>query len=207
MPQFASNDDFAARMGLTLTDDEETRAAALLSLASDLIVEATGQTIEEVADDTYTAPSVYGDRLRLPQRPVTAVSEVKLTPNGGSPAVIDPTSYFLDGGELVRSRFPFGYELVFRQFGQGWLGPWWTVEVTYTHGYADDAIPGVVKAVCMEAVRRVWVNPGSVVSEEEGNTREAYGAAAPGGMLLTPTEKARLNDVLIGYQAGTVTLR
>jgi hypothetical protein len=65
----------------------------------------------------------------------------------------------------------------------------------------------VVKTVCMEAVRRVWVNPGAVVSEGVGDTRQAYGDAAPGGLLLTPLEKARLNDVLLGYQAGTVALR
>jgi len=207
MPQFATHDEFAARMGLTLTTAENTRADTLLALASDLIVEATGQHIEEVTDDVYTAPSVYGDRLRLPQRPVVSVSEVTLTPRGGSASVVDANSYFLDGGELVRSRFPLGYELVFRQYGQGWMGPFWTVAVTYTHGYASDAIPGVVKAVCMEAARRAWVNPGSATFESEGETSAHYGNDATTGMLLTAAEKARLNDVLLGYQSGTLTLR
>lgn len=204
--QFVSAGEFAARLGLTLTAGETDRADTLLALASGLIVEATGQDVALVEDDTYTAPSVYGDRLRLPQRPVVEVSEVSLTPKGGSPSVIDPNSYYVDGGEIVRSRFPFGYELVFGNYGQGWLGPFWTVTVTYTHGYAD-AIPAIVKTVCMEAVRRVWDNAGSVVSETIGDTQTGYGREAPGGMLLTPLEKARLNDVLIGYQAGTVTLR
>lgn len=205
MPQFATHDDFAARMGLTLTGAEQTRADTLLTLASQLIVEETGQTITQVTDDVYTAPSVYGDRLRLPQRPVTAVSSVSLQPKGGSQFTLDPNTYYLDGGELVRSRFPLGYELVFRQYGQGWLGPFWTVRVTYTHGYAT--IPGVVKAVCMEAARRVWVNAGAAVSEREGETGANYGVAATAGLLLTPTERAKLLDVLIGYQAGTIALR
>jgi hypothetical protein len=204
--RFVSAAEFAARLGLTLTDAETDRANTLLALASGLIVEATGQDVALVEDDIYTAPSVYGDRLRLPQRPVVEVSEVSLTPKGGSPSVIDPNSYYLDGGELVRSRFPFGYEFVFGNYGQGWLGPFWTVTVTYTHGYAD-AIPAVVKTVCMEAVRRVWDNAGSVVSETIGDTQTGYGRDAPGGLLLTPKETSRLNDVLIGYQAGTVTLR
>jgi len=207
MTQFASHDDFAARMGLTLTADEQTRADTLLTLASGLIIEATGQDIALVTDDTYEAPSIYGDRLRLPQRPVVSVSEVSLTPTGGSPSVIDPTTYYLEGGELVRSRFPLGYELVFRNYGQGWLGPYWTISVTYTHGYASDAIPSVVKTVCMEAVRRVWVNPGGAISSTIGDSQAAYGNDAPSGLLLTAKETARLNDVLLGYQSGTVTLR
>lgn len=207
MAQFVTRDDFAARMGLTLTSAENTRADTLLTLASGLIVEATGQDIAQVANDVYSAPSVYGDRLRLPQRPVVSVSQVTLTPRGGSAAILDPTTYFLDGGEIVRSRFPLGYELVFRQYGQGWLGPYWTVAVTYTHGYASGSIPSVVKSVCMEAVRRVWENAGSVVSETIGDTQTGYGKDAPRGLLLTPLEKATLNDVLLGYQTGTVTLR
>ena len=207
MAQFATADEFAARMGLTLTTAEETRANTLLTLASGLIVDATGQDISLATDDIYSAPSVYGERLRLPQRPVVSISQVELTPAGGSPSVIDPNTYYLDGGELVRSRFPLGYELVFQNYGQGWLGPYWTVDVTYTHGYAPEAIPSAVKAVCMEAVRRVWVNPGAAVSETVGDTQTGYGSGAPSGMLLTPQEKAQLNDVLLGYQAGTVTLR
>lgn len=205
MTQFATNAEFAARMGLTLTAAEQTRADTLLALASDLIVEATGQDITEATDDVYTAPSVYGERLRLPQRPVASVSQVQMTPRGGSAATVDPNSYYLDGGELVRTRFPLGYELTFGQYGQGWLGPFWTIAVTYTHGYST--IPGVVKAVCMEAVRRVWVNTGSVVSEHEGETDANYGAAAAAGLLLTAAEQDQLLDVLIGYQAGSIALR
>jgi hypothetical protein len=45
MTQFATNGEFAARMGLTLNAAEQTRVDTLLALASGLIQQETGQKI------------------------------------------------------------------------------------------------------------------------------------------------------------------
>lgn len=206
MTQFATNAEFAARIGLTLTAAEQTRADALLALASGLIQQETKQTISEVTDDVLTMRSVYGERIRLPQRPVSSVSQVTLTPEGGEATVIGADTYYLDGDELVRASFPVKYQQFFADWTRGWLGPLYTIAITYTHGYAT--IPEIVKAVCMEMVTRVWVNPGSVARETVGNTSTVYDNMrfSPTGLLMTDTEKAAVNRA-VRRQSGTVTLR
>lgn len=207
MTQFATNAEFAARLGITLTTDEQTRADTLLALASGLIQQETRQTIEQVTDDVLAVRSVYGDRFRLPQRPVTDISSVTLTPKSGTPSTVDPLVYYLDRDELVRvtSRLILP-ELAFVQWSPGWLGPYWTITITYTHGF--ETIPEVVKTVCLEAVVRAWVNPGSVARETIGDTATVYDNMrfSPTGLLLTDDEKKNLNDFL-RRRSGTVTLR
>lgn len=207
MTQFATNAEFAARLGLTLTSAEQTRADTLLALASGLIQQETNQTISQITGDTLVIRSVYGDRLRLPERPVQSVASVVLTDPEGNATTVDTADYYLDLDELVRVRsrllFP---ELTFGMWARGWLGPRWTMTVTYTHGFAT--IPELVKATCMEMVIRAWVNPGSVAREQVGDTMTVYDNMrfSPSGLLLTDTEKATLND-LLGRRHGSVTLR
>jgi hypothetical protein len=206
LTQFATNAEFAARLGLTLTTDEQNRADTLLALASGIIQQEMKQTIEQVVDDTLTMRSVYGERIRLPQRPVTAVSEVTLTPEGGTPTTIGADTYYLDCDEIVRASFPVKYQQFFSDWTRGWLGPLWQIAITYTHGY--ETIPEVVKAVCMEMVVRVWVNPGSVARETVGNTSTVYDNMrfSPTGLLLTDSERTQLNKAL-RRTSGTITLR
>lgn len=204
---FASVDDFAARLGLTFTNEETTRATVLLGMASRLIQDETGQTIELVTDDVLTVRSVFENRFRLPQRPVVDVTSVKLD---NVEAGVD--SWYLDGDEIVQSTFPVLSDRHFFSFpsGRGWLGPQHELEVTYSHGYDDDAIPSVVKTACMEAVVRVWVNPGAVLQEKIGEESTVYapfsGTHLPVGLLLTDAEKKALNDKL-RRTSGAVKLR
>jgi len=207
LAQFATHDEFAARIGLTLTSDEQARADTLLTLASGLIQQEARQTVELVEDDVLAVPSIYGERFRLPQRPVVSISSVILTPHQQDPVTVDPAVYYLDKDELVRitSRLIFP-ELQFVHWSPGWLGPYWTITVTYTHGFAT--IPEVVKSVCMEAVVRAWVNPGSVARQTIGDTATVYDNMrfSPTGLLLTEDEKKNIND-LLRRRSGSVTLR
>lgn len=207
MAQFATNADLAARLGLTLTSTEQTRADTLLQLASGLIQQETRQQIEQVTDDEYVIRSTYDDRIRLPQRPVTSVSSVTLQLIGGAATFDVPTNtYYLDTDELVRTSFPLAVQYAFAQYARGWLGPLWQATITYTHGFAT--IPEIVKAVCLESVIRAWVNPGSVARQTVGDTVTVYDNMrfSPTGLLLTDGEKKDLNDFL-RRRSGTVKLR
>lgn len=194
---FAAHTDLATRLGLTLTSAEQTRATALIVLAQGLIQDETGQAIEEVASDTLTRPGVWSDRLRLPERPVTAVASVTLD----GVALVEDDDWYLDGDELVRTS-GLNTADTFVTSGGSWGGPEAEVVVVYTHGYST--IPLTVKTVCLEMVVRVWVNPGAVRQEGIGIEQTSY--APENGLLLTDKERDAVKRA-VGRTSGTVALR
>lgn len=202
MAQFASSDDFAAYIGVTLTGAEVTRADALLTLASGLIQDETNQVIALVPGDTYTRPGDYDERIRLPQRPVVSVASASIA---GVELELG-TNFYLDGDELVR----LNWNAVVQDssFGLPWAGwgfPWQDIVVVYTHGYADDSIPGVAKTTCMEMATRKWVNPGSVARETIGNTQTVFDNMrfSPSGLLMTDTERDAVNEAIRRHTTTT----
>jgi len=182
--QFATAVELGYRLGITLDAAETTRADALLVLASGLIQDETGQSIEQ-ATETVTRPGVWGNRLRLLERPVTAVSSVKI-----DAVALAADDWYLDGDELVR-------------WG-GWGGPEADVEIGYTHGYAAADVPAAVKTVCLEVVARVFTNPGNARQEGYGLEQVAY--TSSNGLLLTDAESRAVRDA-VGRTAGSVVLR
>lgn len=192
MPAFATTDDLAARLGVELTAEEATRAQTLLELASGLIRRETGQTIHRVAGDTLVRRGTHTGRLRLPQRPVVSVASVAIDGQA-----VDPAVWYVEGDELVRR-------------SRGWGGPGTELTVVYTHGF--DPVPDEVRAVCLEAVVRVWVNPGAVNQESYGSeqvtfpTRYTSRGSEVGGLLILRAEAEILRRVL-GRTSGTVVLR
>lgn len=208
MTAFATHDDLASRLGVTLTTAMQTRADALLELASDVIRDEVGQQIDE-ATETITMPGTTDERFPLPQRPVISVASVELD----GKALAEGTDWYLDGNEIVRIPasvtlgvgglldtsyvFPLGT-------GFGWEEN--TLSITYTHGYTD--IPGKVKSICLEMVVRVWVNPGSVARETVGDTATVYDNMrfSPSGMLPTDDEKKQLAR-LFGRTGRSVTIQ
>lgn len=187
MAQFATADDFAARIGRTLTADEQTRADTLLALASGMIQSVARQTIEQVTDDTLTRSGTPNDRVRLPERPVTAVSSVTLD----GTALVEGTDWYRVDDCLVCPR-GFGY-------------PSQTLVVVYTHGF--ETVPDVVRAVCLDVVARVWVNPGSVMQESYGLERVIYSVQdGPASLELTDRE-AEIVQYVLRRQAGTAQFR
>lgn len=181
--QFASADDLAMRLGITLGVDEVTRADGLLRLASGLIQREAGQTLAFVVGDTLTVRAGWGDRLRLPQRPVVSVASVTL---GGT--LLGSSEWQVLGDELVRAAGWSGLEAV----------------VVYTHGFAE--VPPLVKAICLEVVIRAWTNPAAVEAEQYGNAQISYGSyRTRGGMLLTDAERDALRSAF-GRSLGTIVL-
>lgn len=194
MAQFASADDLAARLGVELGQPEQTRAEALLKSASGLIQAEARQVIERVTDDEVILPGTSDDRLRLPERPVVSVASVAI--DGETLAA---TGYYLDAGALVRRQLD---SLALGCSGFG--APSQEVRVVYTHGYAADEMPETVKSVCLEAVVRVWVNPGAVIGERHGSEQVQYMNGQPTGLLLTGAERAAIRR-LFGRRARSVS--
>jgi hypothetical protein len=182
---FVTAADFAQRLGVTLTGAETTDADDLLELASDIIRDETGQTIEAVAADELTRPGTWSNRLRLPERPVTAVNSVTLD----AVALAESDEWYLQGDELVR-------------VAGSWGGPEAVLVIDYDHGWAT--IPGAIRGVCLEMVARVWVNPGSVAQEGYGSEQVTYPSG--NGLLLTDAERRTL-DRVVRRGSGTITLR
>ncbi len=197
MAQFATAGELAARLGITLTTSEETRAGSLLTLASGLIQKEAKQRIERVASDTLARRGTELARIRLPERPVESVTSVSL-----DGVLIPATDYYLDGDELVR-------EMVSAEFAGvpsgGWGHSGEPLVIVYTHGYA--IIPDAIAAVSLEAVVRAWVNPGSVMSERYGSEQVAFlQGGTPHGLLLTTAEQRVIRETLRTLN-GTVQLR
>lgn len=204
---FASTDEFAARIGLLLTDAEKTRATTLLTLATGLIQDEAKQTISLVTDDTLARLGTTDERILLPELPVVSIASVTL--NGV--LLSEGGAWYQVGNELVSAP---GIVIISgvsiddefgRGFGRGFGSESQTLEIVYTHGYAD--IPQSLKAICMEAVVRVWVNPGAVAREQVGNTMTVYDnmRSSPAGLLLTDAEKHVIRR-MFGRRAKSLSL-
>lgn len=212
---FATSYDLATRLGVELTTDQHERATALLEIASDLIRDATQQAgvrqqISLVTNDAWETPGTTDDFLKLPQRPVVSVASITLD---GQP-LVEGADWYLDVntirripsissvvvGGLIDEAFTF-------PLGTGFGWPAQTLAVTYTHGYTADQIPATVKAICLEAVVRVWVNPGTVAREKVGNTATVYdnNRFSPSGLNLTSEEKKTIRR-LFGRTVKSITV-
>lgn len=200
MAQFATHDDLATRLGLTLDAADQTRADALFVIVSGMIQEESKQTIELVTNDVFDTPGTPDEMIKLPERPVVSVSSVTLD---GQP-LIEDSDWYIDGdsirripavtnvitGGLIDEAFTF-------PLGTGFGWPAQTLAITYTHGYDSTNIPQTVKAICLEAVIRAWVNPGSVARETVGDHYVVYDNMrfSPQGLMLTDDEKKTIRRV------------
>lgn len=208
MSAFATASDLATRLGVTLSSGEQTRATSLLNDASDLIRQEVKQDISLVQDDVLTIRGVHDRELKLPQRPLVSVASITYRDTADPADVahtLDPENYYIDGGSLIRYR-SLGLLNFQGATGNDWFGPMYELVITYTHGH--ETVPTQVKTIAVEAVRRVWVNPGSLVSEMHGSEQYAYtGGDVPGGLALTADEVKSLKKAFGLHGLGSVGLR
>jgi len=194
---FATYSDLEARLGITMTNPEQTRATTLLNTSSDLVRAAVRQQIDLVTDDVYVRRGSWDSRLRLPERPcVSVTSVVARSPIGVDLPIVTP-GFFLDGDDLIRYTGPtYSFDT-----GRGWFGPAYQLTITYTHGFA--VVPALAKVVAVEAAARVWVNPEGAT---QANVAGAMYAYADTGMMLTEDEEEDLVE-RFRRKSGSVTLR
>jgi hypothetical protein len=206
---FATPDDLAARLGLDLDDGEQARATLLLADATGLIQDEARQNIFLVENDTLTIRGTTDERVKLPERPVVSIASVTVAGR----QLAQEQDWVRDGNELVRIPINTVFAVIGRLDqvvypytpGFGWEGQ--ILEIVYTHGYADDDLPGFCKSICLEAVVRVWVNPGSVARETIGDTSTVYDNMrfAPTGLLLNDDERRTIRR-FFGRRSRSITI-
>lgn len=167
----ATVDDVAARLGRDLTAAEETRVETLVVDASAAVRSYTGQTFS--AETTTDRLRVKAGTVRLPQRPVTDVTEVT----------------DLDGNDLAFTWYHGDSITLAGVPANGW------VDVTYEHGWEE--LPADIVAVVCQIVGRALGTPadqGGYQSETIGNYTYAIGAAAAAGATgMMNDERAALD--------------
>lgn len=176
--------DIENRLGRVLTDAEVMRVTALIADASASIRNYTRQTITE--ETTTDVLRIRNGRVRLPQRPVTAVTTV-VNVNG------DPVIYQWDGADMLAasSNVPDSWAWV------PWRNGINNLTVTYTHGYAT--VPDDIVAVCcsivMRSLGREPVDAGLQSETIQGYSYTLGAIGAAGAVGLLQSEK----DILDAY--------
>lgn len=186
MAQFAQPEDLENRLGMDFNDDDHIRAASLLEMASGLVQDAACQRIELVEDDELSMPGTNSDRITLPERPVVSIASITIDGR----ELTEDTDWYLKGDTIYR----FTSRWVGDWCGRGFGWPRQPIVITYTHGYAEHDVPSLVKTITLEAVQRVWDNPGGLIAERVGDTEVTFSSynSPPQGLMLTDREERKL---------------
>ena len=182
---FASADELAIQLQQSV--DAEV-AEQLLTQATQIVRDWTGQTISRVTGDVFQDYSDGSDIFMLPQIPVTAVSAVSV----GGVSLGSAEWAFSTRGALYRVLLTGSTVAL-------WKGYWERnipVRVTYDHGYT--AIPAAVKSIVLELAGQLYTNPvGSIQSESVAGYSVTYAvstAISAGRMGLTSDMQERLKS-------------
>lgn len=185
MPGFATVSEFENHLQRRFTPDEVGPAEQALELASGLIQSYTGMELfPGSTSETVHHPTNFsrlGGRLVLRQRPVTAITEVRIDGD-----LIDPADYQFVG--------PTGILQVTPSAPLSQTLPDWPTTVTIEYEYGFDPIPAFLKAVCLEVARQSFDNPQGFVQMSAGPFSATYGSQrdAAVGMVLTARHERTL---------------
>lgn len=188
MTAFATEAELEAYTGSSIATD---RATLLLDAATAAIQAYCRQSFTQ-ATTTAVFPGTFTSALVLPERPVTAVTLVKI---GDTTLTVD-TDYVWDGAHTLYRGTKVdgvlsvnGPDYLIDGWGD-WGGPGAQVTVVYSHGFAS--IPNDVKGVCLALAARSLTSPDGVNSESVGSYSVSYSRTGGAVSLLTE-EKALLN--------------
>jgi len=176
---FATAAEFCELTGIGEPTDL-ARLQSLLLKASSLMRAHTRQTLSQVVGDVVTRYPSASTFLSLPQRPVTAVSQVLV--NG----VATTDFYVVPRG--IRSG-------TVASPGSAWTSG---ATVTYTHGFAEtDSEFGVLRMICIESAARAYAPNASGSPEVLGQIALESGGYAP-TVFLTQNERNTLSNFMRG---------
>jgi hypothetical protein len=169
-------------------DPADTSAAYLLKVASGMIRRYLEQDITVTTNDVEYADPVSGRMVLLRQLPVTSVSLVETTTDGGVTwTTVAPANYTVSKRQGVVAAKP-------------WTGIQWGADpeswrITYTHGFAT--VPDELNGVCCSIASRFYATPAGIDMERTGQRQVKYNLEAGG---FTAMEKL----VLDGFRVPRV---
>lgn len=182
----ATSDDVSERLGRALTTEESAKIEALILDASSAVIAYTGQTFG--LHETTALLPIRNGAIRLPLRPVTAISAVE-DGNGNT------LSFAWISGDSTISLLSAGYlnEWELNILPGTRVGK---AAVTYTHGYypiPDDVI-GVVCQIVGRALGSPMDEADVIVSESITNySYSERSTSSVGWFSLQPDEKLILD--------------
>lgn len=162
MPDLLASTSQFAEFRHVSHDPSDVFALRALEDASELIRSLCRQTLSLVEDDEVELEGNWTHRLFLPERPVRAVSNVRIIYDYG---------YILD---VPVTGYRFNHQGRMKLYTWHWGGEDATVLLTYTHGYSP--VPGDLSAVTMKIALRRLQNPTEVISEAIGAHSVQYAA-------------------------------
>ena len=174
MIPFISPDDLEALLGESLVNPTALIVAISLDSACTAIRTYLGQTINLVEDDVEVRSGSGRRKIRLRQRPVREVSEVKIDDE-----IQDPASYNVRGAVITFTDGSF----------------WWNgndnTYITYTHGWdveepTDFPVPADIRMVALLIARRVY----EAVGYEQGSAGGAIISETIGDYSYTLSESS-----------------
>ena len=176
MVQYATATELA---GYLQQDVDTYTATQALTLASGQFSQLA-MTWFAATNYTYVTTGTPCTEIRLPFRPVTAVSAVRI--NG-----VAVTGFTLVKNTVYRAA----------GFGTSWVVPPDEVQIDLTHGYTS--VPDDVKAAVIETAAAAYAVPVSAVVREAIDDYSVQYSAAGGGVQLTPSAR----DLALMYR-GTL---
>lgn len=187
MTPLATLEELITYLGAELED--EAQASLFLTIATGTIQdELGGQLLVEATDDEFSVRGSAGRTLWLPQRPVTALSNVRVD---GGPVLAASTYRWDSSGRLTLYSGAWSSTINLAEpEGGTWGGAEVLVTGTYSHGYAT--IPPSVRGICLALATRGLAAPdaGLVTQESLGAWSASYAREA--ASTLTRDERRRL---------------
>lgn len=165
MASFATSYELADRLQTDFDALQRSQADELLTSTTAMIKREARQTIELVTNDAVTLDASSTRVLLLPELPVVSVASVTVD----GVVLTESVDYLVSANGVLASTNRL----------RTWRSP---AAVVYTHGYAT--VPGDLKAICIEAAARAWVNPRGVLSEQIGTYSARFVNNKPGLVLL-----------------------
>ena len=200
---FISVADLEAILGVTIVDPGSLEVKIALDSACQAVRTYLGQTINLVTNDVEVHSGSWRKKLRLRERPVRSVSQVKV-----ADTVVDPENYSVRDHVITLTD------------GSLWDYDNDNIEITYTHGYdisepSDNNVPSDIRYVALNIARRVYtdlgsdVTAGAIIKETIGDYSYELSDAAVSSLGATSSlldaEKATLDPYRIELVGDTPT--
>lgn len=182
LPPIANLEQYATHVGAPPAGTDVIRVMSLLAEASAMVRARSGQQFTRSVSTRVPIRITQG-RLRLPQRPVVAVTEV-FGPSATT-GLVNPSlalSARFDGLETITVNAGVPNDFAFEPFRTAPT----VAYVTYTHGYLPEEMPAdILAVVCGMAARASGVpaDRGGYQQEQTGPYMVSLSAAAGQGAL------------------------